>query len=80
MSIGVPSAMCGMSSTGTIFEITPLLPWRLAICRLLQAPLHGRVHLHHLLHAGRQLVAAGGFFFSFEGEIELHPRLVQAAL
>ena len=30
-STGVPSAMCGMSSTGTIFEITPLLPWRPAI-------------------------------------------------
>ena len=26
MSTGVPSAMCGMSSTGTICEITPLLP------------------------------------------------------
>jgi hypothetical protein len=26
MSIGVPSSMCGMSSTGTILEITPLLP------------------------------------------------------
>ena len=31
MSTGVPSAMNGMSSTGTIFEITPLLPWRPAI-------------------------------------------------
>ena len=31
MSTGVPSAMYGMSSTGTIFEITPLLPWRPAI-------------------------------------------------
>ena len=28
MSTGVPSAMCGMSSSGTILEITPLLPWR----------------------------------------------------
>ena len=31
MSTGVPSAMYGMSSTGTIEEITPLLPWRPAI-------------------------------------------------
>ena len=31
MSTGVPSAMNGMSSTGTILEITPLLPWRPAI-------------------------------------------------
>src|SRR6266446_2749893 len=31
MSTGVPSAMQGMSSTGTIFEITPLLPLRPAI-------------------------------------------------
>ena len=31
MSTGVPSAMYGMSSTGTIVEITPLLPWRPAI-------------------------------------------------
>ena len=31
MSTGVPSAMNGMSSTGTIVEITPLLPWRPAI-------------------------------------------------
>ena len=31
MSTGVPSAMCGMSSTGVILEITPLLPWRPAI-------------------------------------------------
>ena len=27
-STGVPSSMNGMSSSGTIFEITPLLPWR----------------------------------------------------
>ena len=27
-SMGVPSSMNGMSSSGTIFEITPLLPWR----------------------------------------------------
>ena len=27
-SIGVPSSRCGMSASGTIFEITPLLPWR----------------------------------------------------
>ena len=27
-STGVPSARCGMSSSGTIFEITPLLPCR----------------------------------------------------
>ncbi len=31
MSTGVPSAMYGMSSTGTIVEITPLLPCRPAI-------------------------------------------------
>ena len=31
MSTGVPSAMYGMSSTGTIFDTTPLLPWRPAI-------------------------------------------------
>ncbi len=31
MSTGVPSAMNGMSSTGTIVEITPLLPCRPAI-------------------------------------------------
>ena len=31
MSTEVPSAMNGMSSTGTILEITPLLPWRPAI-------------------------------------------------
>ena len=31
MSTGVPSAMHGMSSTGTILEMTPLLPWRPAI-------------------------------------------------
>ena len=31
MSTGVPSAMYGMSSTGTIEEITPLLPCRPAI-------------------------------------------------
>src|SRR5579875_728210 len=28
MSTGVPSARNGMSSTGRIFEMTPLLPWR----------------------------------------------------
>ena len=31
MSTGVPSAVYGMSSTGTIVEITPLLPCRPAI-------------------------------------------------
>ena len=31
MSTGVPSARYGMSSTGTIVEMTPLLPWRPAI-------------------------------------------------
>ena len=31
MSTGVPSAMCGMSSIGTIFEMTPLFPCRPAI-------------------------------------------------
>jgi hypothetical protein len=28
MSSGVPSSRNGMSSTGRIFEMTPLLPWR----------------------------------------------------
>ena len=28
MSTGVPSSMNGMSSTGRILEMTPLLPWR----------------------------------------------------
>ncbi len=28
---GVPSATYGMSSTGTIVDTTPLLPWRPAI-------------------------------------------------
>ena len=28
MSTGVPSARWGMSSTGRILEMTPLLPWR----------------------------------------------------
>ena len=27
-STGVPSSRCGMSASGTILEITPLLPWR----------------------------------------------------
>ena len=27
-STGVPSSRWGMSSSGTIFEITPLFPWR----------------------------------------------------
>ena len=27
-STGVPSSRNGMSSSGTILEITPLLPWR----------------------------------------------------
>ena len=31
MSTVWPSAMYGMSSTGTIIETTPLLPWRPAI-------------------------------------------------
>ncbi len=31
MSIGVPSARYGMSSTGTIVDTTPLLPCRPAI-------------------------------------------------
>ena len=31
MSTGVPSARNGMSSSGRIFEMTPLLPWRPAI-------------------------------------------------
>ena len=31
MSTGVPSAMKGMSSTGTILATMPLLPWRPAI-------------------------------------------------
>jgi hypothetical protein len=31
MSTGVPSGMNGMSSTGRILAITPLLPWRPAI-------------------------------------------------
>ena len=31
MSTGVPSSRYGMSSTGTMVEITPLLPWRPAI-------------------------------------------------
>ena len=28
MSTGVPSARKGMSSSGSTFEMTPLLPWR----------------------------------------------------
>ena len=28
MSTGRPSGRNGMSSSGTIFEMTPLLPWR----------------------------------------------------
>ena len=28
MSTGVPSSRKGMSSSGTILEMTPLLPWR----------------------------------------------------
>src|SRR6478752_5811688 len=31
MSTGVPSSRYGMSSTGTMVEMTPLLPWRPAI-------------------------------------------------
>ncbi len=31
MSTGVPSGRYGMSSTGRILAITPLLPWRPAI-------------------------------------------------
>ena len=31
ISTGVPSSKNGMSSTGSILEITPLLPWRPAI-------------------------------------------------
>ena len=58
MSTGVPSAMYGMSSTGTIFDTTPLLPCRPGhLVARLQAALDRDVHLDHLLHARRQLVA-----------------------
>ena len=47
-----------MSSTGTIFDTTPLLPWRPGhLVARLQAALDRDVHLDHLLHARRQLVA-----------------------
>ena len=58
MSTGVPSAMYGMSSTGTIFEIDALVAVAAGhLVARLQAALHRDVHLDHLLHARRQLVA-----------------------
>ena len=48
-----------MSSSGRIFEMTPLLPCRPAILSPTEiTPLGGDVDLHHLLHAAGQLVAA----------------------
>jgi len=74
MSIGVPSAMCGMSSTGTILATRHLVAG-------LQATLHGEIDLHHLLHPGRQLVAAGELLLLLlESRIELHALLGEAVL
>ena len=50
MSTGVPSARNGMSSSGRILEMTPLLPCRPAILSPTEiTPLGGDVDLHHLL-------------------------------
>src|SRR5512146_551701 len=64
ISTVVPSAICGMSSTGVIFEITPLLPPRHLVAGL-EAALDGEVDLDHLLHARRQFVAVGQLFLLF---------------
>ena len=59
MSTGVPSARYGMSSSGRILEMTPLLPCRPAILSPTEImPLGGDVNLDHLLHAAGQFVAA----------------------
>jgi hypothetical protein len=65
MSTGVPSAMYGMSSIGTIFDTTPLLPWPAGhLVARLQAALDRDVDLDHLLHARRQLVTLASASFS----------------
>jgi hypothetical protein len=57
-STGVPSGMQGMSSSGRILAMTPLLPWRPAILSPdRELSLHGHVDRDHLDDARRQLVA-----------------------
>ena len=59
ISTGVPSSRNGMSSSGRILAMTPLLPWRPAILSPTEmTPLGGDVDLDHLQHARGQLVAA----------------------
>ena len=57
MSTGVPSGRNGMSSTGRMRAMTPLLPWRPAILSPSEILRFWAMrHAHHLVHAGRQLV------------------------
>ena len=82
MSIGVPSAMCGMSSTGTILEITPLLPWRPAI---LSPGCSRRFTARYTFTifctpGGSSSPLGELLLLRLEGEIELDALLVQARL
>ena len=57
-STGVPSSRWGMSSSGTIFEITPLLPWRPAsLSPSCDLALGGDEDADQVVDAGAQVVA-----------------------
>ena len=72
MSAGVPSAMYGMSSTGTMLRHHALVAVAAGhLVARLQAALDGQVDLDHLLHARRQLVALRQLLaLFFEGQVE----------
>ena len=81
MSTGMPSAMHGMSSTGTIFGDDALVA--VAARHLvagLQPALDRQIHLHHLLHARRQLVALRELLLLFLERLVEQRRLVCARL
>jgi hypothetical protein len=82
MSQGVPSAMYGMSSTGTTFETTPLLPWRPGhLVARLQAALDGQVDLDHLEHAaGSSSPCVSFLLFSSKARSKAVARLLERVL
>ena len=61
MSTGVPSSMCGMSSTGRMRNDTLVTVTAGHLVARLQAALDGHIDLDHLLHARRQFVALVSF-------------------
>ena len=79
---GVPSAMYGMSSTGTILRHHALVAVAAGhLVARLQAALDGQVDLDHLLHARRQLVALRELLaLLFERQVELWRVCVERVL